>query len=69
MHWLENLIFSCAPLGIITAITSAIRVAGSSHLKAIIGKAREPFAEAEIELMRYGFLISIDINVSANYIM
>jgi hypothetical protein len=52
MHWLDCVIFACAPLGILTAITSVIRVGGGSALKAIIGRAREPHAEAEIELMR-----------------
>lgn len=52
-QWLEHIIFACGPLGIITAITSAIRVAGARGLMAMIGRAREPRAEAEIELMRY----------------
>ena len=40
-----------APLGIITAVVSAIRVGGPSWLKAVIGRARENRASAEIELM------------------
>lgn len=52
MHWLEHIIFACAPLGMITAITCAIRVAGNKTLRAVIGRAREPGAQAEIEVMR-----------------
>jgi len=52
MHWLEHVIFGCAPLGIITAVTCAIRVTGSRQLKAVIGRARESDAQAEIEIMR-----------------
>ncbi|RYP44949.1 hypothetical protein DL768_008642 [Monosporascus sp. mg162] len=40
-----------APLGIITAIVSAIRVCGPSWLKAIVGRARENLAVAEAELV------------------
>ena len=48
---IEDLIFAMAPLGIITAITSAIRVGGPSYLKAIIGRAREGEGVVEVELM------------------
>ncbi|KIL95639.1 hypothetical protein FAVG1_00377 [Fusarium avenaceum] len=40
-----------APLGILTIVVSAIRVGGPSWLKAIIGRARENLAVAEVELM------------------
>ncbi|KAF3168866.1 hypothetical protein TWF751_007621 [Orbilia oligospora] len=40
-----------APLGIITAIVSAIRVAGPIWLRAVIGRARESKGDAELELM------------------
>ena len=40
-----------APLGVLTAIVGAIRVGGASWLKRLIGRARENFAEVEIELM------------------
>ncbi|RBA14320.1 hypothetical protein FPRO05_03112 [Fusarium proliferatum] len=40
-----------APLGILTIVVSAIRVGGPSWLKAIIGRARENLAAAEVELM------------------
>jgi hypothetical protein len=40
-----------APLGIITAIVGAIRVGGPTWLKAVVGRARETRASAEVELM------------------
>ncbi|KAH6955704.1 hypothetical protein BKA56DRAFT_449679, partial [Ilyonectria sp. MPI-CAGE-AT-0026] len=51
MGWADNVILAMAPLGIITAIVSAIRVGGPSWLKAIIGRARENLAAAEVDLM------------------
>ena len=51
MGWADNIIFAMAPLGVITAIVSAIRVGGPTWLKAIIGRARENRAAAEAELM------------------
>ncbi|KAF8533811.1 hypothetical protein BDD12DRAFT_759006 [Trichophaea hybrida] len=49
--WIDCLIFSLAPLGILTTIVGAIRVGGPSWLKALIGRARETFATAEMEIM------------------
>jgi hypothetical protein len=49
--WADNIILAVAPLGILTAIVSAIRVGGPSWLKTIIGRARENRAVAESELM------------------
>jgi hypothetical protein len=40
-----------APLGIITIIVSAIRVGGPPWLKALIGRATENIASAELELL------------------
>lgn len=40
-----------APLGIITAIVSAIRVAGFPWLKAVIGRGKEGQGQVELELM------------------
>ncbi|KAH0553022.1 hypothetical protein GP486_006781 [Trichoglossum hirsutum] len=40
-----------APLGIITAFVSAIRVGGPNWLKALVGRARENIAAAEVEVM------------------
>jgi len=51
MGWADNIILAMAPLGIITAVVSAIRVGGPSWLKAIIGRARENLAIAEADLM------------------
>lgn len=51
MGWADNIMFAMAPLGIITAIVGAIRVGGPIWLKAVIGRARENNAAAEVELM------------------
>ncbi|KAA8894727.1 hypothetical protein FN846DRAFT_785993 [Sphaerosporella brunnea] len=51
MGWLDNIVFAMAPLGILTAMVAAIRVGGPSWLKAVIGRARENRATAELELM------------------
>ncbi|CAZ85708.1 unnamed protein product [Tuber melanosporum] len=51
LTWLEDVIFAMAPLGIVTAIVSAVRVGGPNWLKAIVGRARESRAVAEVELM------------------
>jgi len=51
MGWADNIILATAPLGIVTAVVSAIRVGGPSWLKAIIGRARENRAVPEVELM------------------
>ncbi|KAF5868333.1 putative ankyrin repeat protein [Botrytis fragariae] len=49
--WLDHIIFAMAPLGIITAIIGAIRVGGPPHLRALIGRARENKASAELDFM------------------
>ncbi|UPL02498.1 hypothetical protein LCI18_013432 [Fusarium solani-melongenae] len=51
LTWVDHLIFAMVPLGIITAITAAIRVQGMPVAKAFVGRARENRALAEIELM------------------
>ncbi|KAH8770735.1 hypothetical protein F5883DRAFT_666080 [Diaporthe sp. PMI_573] len=51
LTWVDHLIFAMVPLGIISAITSAIRVQGMQVAKTFIGRARENRALAEIELM------------------
>lgn len=51
MGWADITIFAMAPLGIITAIVGAIRVAGPGWLKSVIGRAREAFAIPELELL------------------
>jgi hypothetical protein len=47
----DNFIFAMAPLGIITAVVSVIRVRGSSSLKAFIRRAQENPGDAEAELL------------------
>ncbi|CAZ86102.1 unnamed protein product [Tuber melanosporum] len=51
LTWLEDVIFAMAPLGIVTAIVSAVRAGGPGWLKAVVGRARESRAVAEVELM------------------
>ncbi|RSM18642.1 hypothetical protein CDV31_002571 [Fusarium ambrosium] len=51
LTWVDHIIFAMVPLGIITAITAAIRVQGMQVAKAFVGRARENRALAEIELM------------------
>lgn len=51
LTWVDHLIFSMVPLGILTAITGAIRVQGPRIANSFIGRGRENRALAEIELM------------------
>lgn len=46
----DILIFATAPLGVITAVVSAIRVCGTPSLRAFIGRAQEGAGNAEAEL-------------------
>jgi hypothetical protein len=47
----DCVVFATAPLGVISAIVAAIRVAGPVWMRAVIGRARENRASAELELM------------------
>ncbi|KAL5085585.1 hypothetical protein Trisim1_010197 [Trichoderma cf. simile WF8] len=47
---IDYFIFAMAPMGILTAIVSAIRVCGSPSLRAFIGRAQEGGGVAEAEL-------------------
>ncbi|KAF2795810.1 hypothetical protein K505DRAFT_239078 [Melanomma pulvis-pyrius CBS 109.77] len=47
---LDNIIFAMAPLGILTAMVSIIRVCGSPVIRAFIGRAQERSGAAEAEL-------------------
>ncbi|KAK1240228.1 hypothetical protein MKX08_007670 [Trichoderma sp. CBMAI-0020] len=47
---LDYFIFAMAPMGILTAVVSAIRVCGSPSLRAFIGRAQEGGGNAEAEL-------------------
>ena len=49
--WEDCVVLAMCPLGIITIIISAIRVGGPKLLKAMVGRARENMAMAEMELM------------------
>ncbi|KAK6538521.1 hypothetical protein TWF694_010101 [Orbilia ellipsospora] len=48
--FLDNIIFALAPLGVLTAVVSVIRVCGNASLKAFIGRAQEAHGIAEAEL-------------------
>ncbi|KAL4905644.1 hypothetical protein BDW74DRAFT_178012 [Aspergillus multicolor] len=48
--YLDYFIFAMAPMGILTALVSAIRVCGSLALRAFIGRAQEGSGHAEAEL-------------------
>ncbi|KHO01297.1 ankyrin 2,3/unc44 [Metarhizium album ARSEF 1941] len=47
----DSIILAMAPIGILTIVVSAIRLAGPLWLKAVIGRARESVSAAEMELM------------------
>ncbi|RPB17558.1 hypothetical protein P167DRAFT_581021 [Morchella conica CCBAS932] len=51
LSWVDNLIFCLAPLGVITAIVSAIRVGGSPKLRSLVGRAKESHGQVEADLM------------------
>jgi ankyrin repeat protein len=46
----DYFIFAMAPMGILTAVVSAIRVCGTASLRAFIGRAQEGAGNAEAEL-------------------
>ncbi|OJJ99424.1 hypothetical protein ASPACDRAFT_1902162 [Aspergillus aculeatus ATCC 16872] len=48
---LDNLIFAVSPLGILTAVISAIRICGNASVRAFVGRAQEGPGEAENELL------------------
>lgn len=48
---LDDFIFALAPLGVLTAVVSVIRVCGNSTLRAIIGRAQEDPASSEKEIL------------------
>jgi hypothetical protein len=47
---LDCFISTMAPLGILTAVVSVIRVRGGSSLRAFIGRAQEGLGNVEAEL-------------------
>ncbi|KAK8220899.1 hypothetical protein IWZ01DRAFT_477832 [Phyllosticta capitalensis] len=46
----DIVIFAMAPIGVLTAVVSAIRVCGSPSLRAFIGRAQEGEGDAEVQL-------------------
>ncbi|PNP75165.1 hypothetical protein FNYG_11491 [Fusarium nygamai] len=46
----DVIIFAAAPMGVITALVSAIRVCGTPSLRAFVGRAQEGAGVAEAEL-------------------
>ncbi|KIL94292.1 ankyrin repeat domain-containing protein 28 [Fusarium avenaceum] len=48
---LDYIIFATAPIGVITAIVSAVRVSGSPSLRAFVGRAKEGQGNVEAELL------------------
>ncbi|KAH6865699.1 hypothetical protein BKA58DRAFT_442472 [Alternaria rosae] len=51
LGWADHILLAVGPLGIITIMVSAIRVSNVRTLKAIVGRAREKIATAELELL------------------
>ncbi|KAI4924276.1 uncharacterized protein J4E92_007357 [Alternaria infectoria] len=51
LGWADHILLAVGPLGIITTVVSAVRVSNVRVLKAIIGRAREKLATAELELL------------------
>ncbi|OTA00586.1 hypothetical protein A9Z42_0008190 [Trichoderma parareesei] len=47
----DCILLAVAPIGAITVVVSAIRVAGPTWLKSFIGRARENLSAAEVEVM------------------
>lgn len=50
-EWSDSILFAMAPIGIITTVIGAIRVGGPGWLKALVGRAKESIAVAELELL------------------
>lgn len=51
LGWIDSLLFALGPLGIITAMVSAIRVSGTPVLRSLIGRAKESRGTVEADLM------------------
>ena len=51
MGWTDNMLIALGPLGVMTILVSAIRIAGVKRPKALIGRARESRETAEVELL------------------
>jgi len=51
IDWADDFLFAMAPLGILTVVVGAIRVSGYTGLRTLIGSAREPASQSEIEFL------------------
>lgn len=51
MGWADHIILAMGPLGILTVVVSAIRVGGPTWLKALVGRAMENLAAAELDIL------------------
>lgn len=49
--WIDDILFAMAPLGILTIVVGAIRVAGYRWMRNLIGRAREPSGVSEMEYL------------------
>lgn len=49
--WIDDILFAMAPLGVLTIMVGAIRVAGYDWMRNLIGKAREPSGVSEAEYL------------------
>jgi hypothetical protein len=51
--WADNILLGTAPIGIMTAIISAIRIGGNRFLKSLIGRYSAPVSLCEFETDLY----------------
>ncbi|VUC22150.1 unnamed protein product [Clonostachys rosea] len=51
MGWADHIILAMGPLGILTVVVGAIRVGGPTWLKALVGRAMENLAAAEMDIL------------------
>ncbi|RPB26494.1 hypothetical protein L211DRAFT_820853, partial [Terfezia boudieri ATCC MYA-4762] len=48
--WADHIIFAMGPLGVATALTSAVRICGGKFLRGVVGRGRETKQRAELDL-------------------
>lgn len=51
LDWMDSLLVSMAPLGIITTMVSAIRISGTPLIRSLVGRAKESRGTVEADLM------------------
>jgi len=51
IDWWDDILFSMAPVGILTIVLGAIRIAGDKTLRNIFGRAKEPPSVSEAEFL------------------